>query len=251
MARSSAALETPPRRTGYRMPAEWEPHESTWLAWPHFAGRLAGQVRADPVGLCRDRPQSGAARAGGSDRQRASVRKRGARGTRKLERRRALRQRLLSPLAHRPRMDARFGLHLSHAARRSTADSGLLALHFQFNAWAKYPNYKLDEKIGARMAKAAGARIVHPFSRETSASCSKADRSTSTAAALCSPPKNVCSRPRNSAIRPWIAPPTNRCLPTILACSPSSGWIAASPATTRTATSMTSPASSLRIPWSR
>jgi agmatine deiminase len=24
-----------PRELGYRMPAEWEPHESTWLAWPH------------------------------------------------------------------------------------------------------------------------------------------------------------------------------------------------------------------------
>jgi agmatine deiminase len=24
-----------PREEGFRMPAEWEPHESTWLAWPH------------------------------------------------------------------------------------------------------------------------------------------------------------------------------------------------------------------------
>ncbi|MDP6559648.1 MAG: agmatine deiminase family protein [Candidatus Binatia bacterium] len=24
-----------PRQGGYRMPAEWEPHEATWLAWPH------------------------------------------------------------------------------------------------------------------------------------------------------------------------------------------------------------------------
>jgi len=24
-----------PRKLGYRMPAEWEPHEATWLAWPH------------------------------------------------------------------------------------------------------------------------------------------------------------------------------------------------------------------------
>lgn len=24
-----------PREAGYRMPAEWEPHEATWLAWPH------------------------------------------------------------------------------------------------------------------------------------------------------------------------------------------------------------------------
>jgi len=24
-----------PARFGFRMPAEWEPHEATWLAWPH------------------------------------------------------------------------------------------------------------------------------------------------------------------------------------------------------------------------
>ena len=24
-----------PASLGYRMPAEWEPHSSTWLAWPH------------------------------------------------------------------------------------------------------------------------------------------------------------------------------------------------------------------------
>jgi agmatine deiminase len=41
---------------------------------------------------------------------------------------------------------------------------GLRALHFQFNAWAKYPNYKYDAQLGARMAKAAGAPIVQPFS---------------------------------------------------------------------------------------
>ena len=23
------------RRLGYRMPAEWEPHEATWIGWPH------------------------------------------------------------------------------------------------------------------------------------------------------------------------------------------------------------------------
>src|SRR5262249_3237417 len=24
-----------PTALGYRMPAEWEPHSATWLAWPH------------------------------------------------------------------------------------------------------------------------------------------------------------------------------------------------------------------------
>ncbi len=24
-----------PAALGYRMPAEWEPHAATWIAWPH------------------------------------------------------------------------------------------------------------------------------------------------------------------------------------------------------------------------
>ena len=29
------AGDATPRASGFRMPAEWEPHEATWLAWPH------------------------------------------------------------------------------------------------------------------------------------------------------------------------------------------------------------------------
>src|ERR1700680_5143192 len=28
-------VEPAPAALGYRMPAEWEPHAATWLAWPH------------------------------------------------------------------------------------------------------------------------------------------------------------------------------------------------------------------------
>lgn len=28
-------LQQSPRSLGFRMPAEWEPHEATWIAWPH------------------------------------------------------------------------------------------------------------------------------------------------------------------------------------------------------------------------
>jgi agmatine deiminase len=34
-ANGSESPGTPPGKLGYRMPAEWEPHEATWLAWPH------------------------------------------------------------------------------------------------------------------------------------------------------------------------------------------------------------------------
>lgn len=33
--RNEAAPSETPAALGYRMPAEWEPHEATWLAWPH------------------------------------------------------------------------------------------------------------------------------------------------------------------------------------------------------------------------
>src|ERR671923_303486 len=44
-----------PGPLGYRMPAEWEPHQATWIAWPHnredWPGKFAaiGWVYADIV----------------------------------------------------------------------------------------------------------------------------------------------------------------------------------------------------------
>src|SRR3989440_6821968 len=37
--------EVPP---GYRMPAEWEPHTATWLAWPHYEGDWPGKFEPIP-----------------------------------------------------------------------------------------------------------------------------------------------------------------------------------------------------------
>lgn len=37
-----------PDQLGFRMPAEWEPHEATWLAWPHEATDWPGKFEAIP-----------------------------------------------------------------------------------------------------------------------------------------------------------------------------------------------------------
>jgi len=37
-----------PANRGYRMPAEWEPHASTWLAWPHRRSDWPGKFRPIP-----------------------------------------------------------------------------------------------------------------------------------------------------------------------------------------------------------
>ena len=41
-----APVDTP-RRRGFRMPAEWEPHEATWIAWPHERSDWPGKF--EPV----------------------------------------------------------------------------------------------------------------------------------------------------------------------------------------------------------
>ena len=41
-------MKPAPPRIGYRMPAEWEPHASTWLAWPHYRGDWPGKFEPIP-----------------------------------------------------------------------------------------------------------------------------------------------------------------------------------------------------------
>jgi agmatine deiminase len=144
------------------MPAEWEPHRATWLAWPHhepdWPGKLgpipwvyAEIVRAiarhEPVEvLCHD----------------ADVRA-SAQGA--LE-------------AHGARMD-RVGLHLVPTDRvwlRDSAPSGILdadgrvtLAKWAFNAWAKYDNYADDAQVGAAMAAITGLSRELPERADTGA----------------------------------------------------------------------------------
>ena len=41
-----------PRSQGYRMPAEWETHAATWLAWPHNANDWPGRFHPIPWVYC-------------------------------------------------------------------------------------------------------------------------------------------------------------------------------------------------------
>ena len=37
-----------PKKLGFRMPAEWEPHEATWIAWPHEKSDWPGKFAPIP-----------------------------------------------------------------------------------------------------------------------------------------------------------------------------------------------------------
>ena len=45
---SASSPEQTPHALGYRMPAEWEPHEATWLAWPHNREDWPGKFQPIP-----------------------------------------------------------------------------------------------------------------------------------------------------------------------------------------------------------
>src|ERR1051326_8281552 len=46
--KKSSGPNPTPRSLGYRMPAEWEPHAATWLAWPHNRSDWPGKFDAIP-----------------------------------------------------------------------------------------------------------------------------------------------------------------------------------------------------------
>ena len=152
-----------PAAQGYRMPAEWEPHESTWLAWPHFRGDWPGKF--EPIPWVYAEIVRNLARHERVDLivNNASWEKR---AHTVLEKADALSDNVCFHHWRTDRVWTRDSGCIFLTPPADHSDSELLALHFQFNAWAKYPNYKLDEKVGERMAQSAGVRVVHPFSKK-------------------------------------------------------------------------------------
>jgi agmatine deiminase len=48
MPQSRTATAAAPADLGFAMPAEWEPHAATWLAWPHNAADWPGKFEVIP-----------------------------------------------------------------------------------------------------------------------------------------------------------------------------------------------------------
>jgi agmatine deiminase len=163
MAKPPVARAKLPIARGYRMPAEWEPHESTWLAWPHSRGDWPGKFEPIPWvyaeivrNLARhERVDLIVNDASWEKKARAVLEKAGA-----------LSDNVCFHQWPTDRVWTRDSGCIFLTPPANHADFGLLALHFQFNAWAKYPNYSFDGKNGERMAASAGAHVVQPVSKK-------------------------------------------------------------------------------------
>ncbi len=169
-----------PATLGYRMPAEWEPHAATWIAWPHYHGDWPGKF--EPIAWVYAEIIRNLAR---HERVELIVNDAAAarQARRVLERADALSDNIRFHRWPTNRVWLRDSgcifLTQNHVGPglRSGQDeqsSAALALKFRFNAWAKYSNWRFDEKIGSLMAHTRiptlaaknAARMGHPHARE-------------------------------------------------------------------------------------
>ena len=132
-------------RSGFRLPAEWEPHRATWIAWPHHEPDWPGKFGPIPwvyaeiarvialheqvEVLCQSDEIVESARAAMN--------------------------------AHGVHLD-RVGLHVVPTDRVwlrdsapiavRSADDAIVLLDWKFNAWAKYDNWSRDDRVGIAIA---------------------------------------------------------------------------------------------------
>ena len=143
-------LTDSPTARGYRMPAEWERHQATWLSWPHnpdtWPGLFPG-VEPAMTEVVRALAASEPVYVNVLD----------------AEHERHVR-RMLEPVAPAGRLEFfRFPTNdawiRDHGAIFVTRPGRepLLALDFDYNAWGgKYPPFDRDQQIPRRMAEALG-----------------------------------------------------------------------------------------------
>lgn len=140
---------------GYRMPAEWERHDATWLAWPHNPEDWPGKFQAIPwvyaeiVRLLSAREQVHILVENAKAQARAA----------------SILQRAGANLD-------RVRFHVWSTDRGWTRDSGPIFVRNQggrvgitnwhFNAWAKYPDWHLDDQVPGRVAALLGVPEWQP-----------------------------------------------------------------------------------------
>jgi len=138
--------------TGYRMPAEWSPHQATWFSWPHNVDTWAEYLPA----VERVLAEAVAALAKG-ELVRINVRDSGhGYHVQKLLAGKVAPDRVV--LHQFPTNDSWCRDHGAIFVTRPAGDGPTLkALDFEYNAWGgKYPPFDLDNAIPPRMAAELG-----------------------------------------------------------------------------------------------
>jgi agmatine deiminase len=141
--------EKTPRELGYRMPAEWEPHEATWLAWPHNPDDWPGKFQAIPwlyaeivrLLACRERVHLLVEDTKAQQRSQGILERTGAN---------------LDGVSFHQWPTNRSWMRDSGPIFVRNAEGRVGLTNWRFNGWAKYSDWKLDNKLPGRVAKLLG-----------------------------------------------------------------------------------------------
>jgi agmatine deiminase len=158
--KQSLSAPATPFMQGFRMPAEWEPHAATWLAWPHEPSDWPGKFEAVPwvfaeviknltlgervrLIVSGKRMQKEAAAA--LDKSQVDVR--------------------LVDFVTLPtdRSWTRDFLPLFVARPGRAGKRPLGTVKFRFNGWARYDNHERDEAAGLKIQARATEQGAKPF----------------------------------------------------------------------------------------
>jgi agmatine deiminase len=155
----------------YRMPAEWEPHASTWLAWPHYRDDWPGKFEPIPwvyAEIIRhlgrhERIDLIVNNAASEKHACKTLTKAGALNKNIKFHRWPTNRVWTRDSGCTFVVDTPPNLSSRATSRDLALSASLTAIKWRFNAWAKYPNYQHDEKIGSHMATAARANEIRPL----------------------------------------------------------------------------------------
>ena len=145
-----------PLEAGFKMPAEWEPHRATWIGWCHnkndFPGKIA-TIHWVYGEITRKLIEAG---------ETAAILVQG-------ERHEAKARGVLTKVGadfekiefYRFPHDRGWMRDSGPMFVKNSSSGETAVIKFKFNAWAKYPDWKLDNQVAVKFAAQENRRIFH------------------------------------------------------------------------------------------
>ncbi|HUS18310.1 MAG TPA: agmatine deiminase family protein [Terriglobales bacterium] len=148
-----------PAAEGYRMPAEWEQHSSTWIAWPHNPEDWPGKFEPIPwvyAEIVRHLSAGEKVNILVND----AVQREAARKVLRQARVDTLQVRFYTQPTDRVWTRDSGAIFVAKSGGRKPGKLG--ATLWRFNAWAKYSDWTKDQYVSALMASATEAEAWQP-----------------------------------------------------------------------------------------
>jgi agmatine deiminase len=163
----------------FLMPAEWEKHEATWIAWPHHRGDWPGKFAPIPwvyaeivKGITLGEKARILVRGAKEEAAARDVLDRSGANMERVEFHHIPTNRVwlrdsgpifVQVSDSRDQVSGGEGGRDARTATRNPTPDTRYLLNWRFNAWAKYANHRLDDKVPFHVAAVTGLGVVEPL----------------------------------------------------------------------------------------